>query len=79
MLANTLLFDEEFGGYSPQLEHFLQVVRGEENPSISGLDGYRAIELISATHLAIANSAPIALPLDPARGDHEIATIRARW
>jgi predicted dehydrogenase len=79
VLANTLLFDEEFGGYSPQLEHFLQVVRGEENPSISGLDGYRAIELISATHLAIANSAPIALPLDPERADHEIAAIRARW
>jgi predicted dehydrogenase len=79
VLANTLLFDEEFGGYSPQLEHFLQVVRGEENPSISGLDGYRAVELISATHLAIANSAPVTLPLDPERADHEVATMRARW
>ena len=23
-MANTLLFDEEFGGYLPQLEHFFR-------------------------------------------------------
>ena len=56
VLANTLLFDEEFGGYLPQLEHFLQVVRGEEAASITGQDGYKALELVVATHLAIGRS-----------------------
>ncbi len=77
VLANTLLFDEEFGGYLPQLEHFLQVVRGEEVPLVSGVDGYKAVELIIASHMAIANASAIKLPLDPERADLEFSRARS--
>jgi predicted dehydrogenase len=79
VLANTLLFDEEFGGYLPQLEHFLQVVRGEEEPSVTAMDGYRAVELITATHLAMASGDAVALPLEPIRADAEMALLRSKW
>jgi predicted dehydrogenase len=73
VLTNTLLFDEEFGGYMNQLEHFLQVVRGEETALTDGTDGYRAFELVVATHLAIAGGAPVKLPLDAAAADRQLA------
>jgi predicted dehydrogenase len=79
VLANTLLFDEEFGGYLPQLEHFLQVVRGEEEPSVTPIDGYRAVELITATHLAIASGEAVPLPLDASEADAEAALLRSQW
>ena len=79
VLANTLLFDEEFGGYLPQLEHFLQVVRGEEAASITGEDGYKALELVVATHLAIGRPGVVALPLDPGHAGRELAALRGRW
>lgn len=79
VLANTLLFDEEFGGYLPQLEHFLQAVRCEEEASLGGIDGYRAVELIAATHLAISRGSGVSLPLDPKETAPELAAIRQRW
>lgn len=79
VMANTLVFDEEFGGYLPQLEHFLQAVRGQEQPGVGAMDGYRAVELITATHLAINRGDDISLPLDPAVADHELAAIRELW
>ena len=79
VLANTLLFDEEFGGYLPQLEHFLQVVRGEEQPNVTAMDGYRAVELITATHLAMASGDAVPLPLEPTRADAELAGLRSQW
>ena len=79
VLANTLLFDEEFGGYLPQLEHFLQVVRGEEQPSVTPMDGYRAVELITATHLAMASGKAVPLPLDANEADAELALLRSQW
>jgi len=79
VLANTLLFDEEFGGYLPQLEHFLQVVRGEEEPSVTPMDGYRAVELITATHLAMASGEAVPLPLDANEADAELALLRSQW
>jgi myo-inositol 2-dehydrogenase/D-chiro-inositol 1-dehydrogenase len=79
VLANTLLFDEEFGGYLPQLEHFLQVVRGQEGASVTARDGYRAVELIAATHLAIASGEAVPLPLDANEADAEMALLRSHW
>ena len=78
VLANTLLFDEEFGGYLNQLEHFLQVLRGEETALTDGTDGYRDLELVVATHLAIAGGVPIRLPLDPVMADRELAVALTR-
>jgi predicted dehydrogenase len=79
VLANTLLFDEEFGGYLPQLEHFLQVVRGDEEPTVTPMDGYRAVELITAAHLAMARGNTVPLPLDAASADAELAELRSKW
>lgn len=78
VLANTLLADEEFGGHMPQLEHFLQVVRGEEEALLTAGDGYCAVELVVAVHLAIATGERIRLPLDAAAADAELAAVLGR-
>jgi len=72
-LTNTLLFDEEFGGYMGLVENFLQAVRGDEQPSVSGWDGYRAYELVVACHLAVARKARVSLPLIAKSADEEVA------
>jgi predicted dehydrogenase len=63
VVPNTLLFDEEFGGYMGQIEHFLQVIRGLEKPLVTGWDGYRALELCEAAKAAIASGQGVELPL----------------
>jgi predicted dehydrogenase len=65
VVPNTLLFDEEFGGYMGEIENFLQVIRGEEKPSVTGWDGHRAYELVVATHLSLQTGEMVKLPLDP--------------
>lgn len=72
VVPNTLLFDEEFGGYMGLLENFLQVIRGEEAPAVTGRDGYRAYELDCAAHLSMLRGTPVALPLDPQAADIEL-------
>jgi predicted dehydrogenase len=71
VVPNTLCFDEEFGGYLGQLEHFLQVVRGEEPPLVTGWDGLRAYELVVACHLSMARGGPVSLPLASEDADRE--------
>jgi predicted dehydrogenase len=72
VMPNTLLFDEEFGGYMGIVENFAQAIRGEEAPLVTGWDGYRAFELLSAVHLAVARREWIQLPLDASAADDEI-------
>lgn len=72
VFANTLYFDEEFGGYTGMLESFAQAIRGAERPVCTGLDGLRAYELAVATHLSLARRQPVELPLDPAHADGEL-------
>lgn len=74
VIPNTLIFDEEFGGFMGLVENFLQVVRGEEQPVVTGWDGYRAYELDVAALLSLHRGEPVELPLDPAAGDQERAT-----
>jgi len=73
VMANTLLFDEEFGGYTGMLENFLQGVRGLAAPLATGWDGYHAYELSVATHLSILRRQPMDLPLAAAEADAELA------
>ncbi len=68
-IPNTLLFDEEFGGYQGLVQNFIQAIRGIERPLCTGWDGYRALELVIAVHLAIARHATLSLPLDVAEAD----------
>ena len=70
---NTLLFDEEFGGFTGMHANFLQAVRGLAAPLATGWDGYHAYELSVATHLSILRGRPVSLPLDAAAADAELA------
>lgn len=73
VMPNTLLLDEEFGGYMGHVENFLQAVRGNEPPRVVGWDGYRALELAWATHLSLARGERVTLPLDPASADADVS------
>ncbi len=72
IIPNTLIFDEEFGGFMGLIENFLQVVRGEEAPVVTGWDGYRAYELNVASHISMSRGEPVALPLEPKAADEEM-------
>ena len=63
VMPNTLLFDEEFGGYMSLVDNFCQAIRGAETPIVTGWDGYRAYELLTAIHLSLASRTSIPLPL----------------
>lgn len=63
---NTLLSGEEWGGYVGMLEDFLVAVRGGVPTATSLRDGYRALELVVATRLALERSTPVELPCDVA-------------
>ncbi len=73
VVTNTLLFDEEFGGFMGMVENFLQVIRGKEKPVVTGWDGYHAYELKAATQLAIARKETVSLPLEPEAADGEVS------
>src|SRR5262249_51926509 len=70
-VPNTLLFDEEFGGYMGLVENFAQAIRGSERPVVTGRDGYKALELLKGMQLAIKHKAGIELPLDAELADRE--------
>ena len=72
VITNTLLFDEEFGGFMGIIENFLQVIRGVDRPLVSGWDGYHAYELLVAGQISIAQGDRIALPLDPRLADRRV-------
>jgi len=71
VMPNTLLFDEEFGGFMGLIENFCQVVRGAEQPLVTGWDGYRAYELDVASHLSLRRKAVVELPLTADDADAE--------
>ncbi len=68
---NTLLFDEEFGGFMGLIENFCGAIRGVEAPVATGWDGYRAYELRTATVLSLARGDSVSLPLDGEPADAE--------
>ena len=71
VIPNTLMFDEEFAGFMGLIENFLQVIRRQESPLVTGWDGYRAYELNVATLLSLHRQEPVSLPLDAAQADAE--------
>jgi predicted dehydrogenase len=72
IIPNTLIFDEEFGGFMGLIENFLQAVRGAEPPLVTGWDGLRAYELLVAGELSLARDGEtICLPLEPSAADRE--------
>jgi predicted dehydrogenase len=75
VVPNTLVFDEEIGGFMGLIENFLQVIRGKEKPVVTGWDGYYSYELNVAAHLSIAHREKVVLPLDPVAADAEVKQI----
>lgn len=72
VVPNTLMFDEEFGGFMGMIENFLQCIRGAEGPLATGWDGHRAYEVLVASELSLARGGEVVqLPLDPAMADRE--------
>lgn len=73
VIPNTLLFDEEFGGYTGILENFAQAIRGQDAPLVTGWDGFRAFELLTAVQLSLLNHSRVTLPLtDLGAADHAV-------
>jgi predicted dehydrogenase len=71
VIPNTLIFDEEFGGFMGMIDNFLQAIRGVEKPMVTGWDGHRAYEINVASHLSMHRQAVVPLPLDPGQADAE--------
>src|SRR5207248_1481033 len=63
VVPNTLLSAEEWGGYVGMLETFLAAVRGGKT-GFAPIDGYRALELVTATRLSLTRRAPVDVPFD---------------
>lgn len=63
VFPNTLIFDEEFGGFMGLIENFVQCIRGVEKPLVTGWDGLKAYELVVATHRSIREQKRIELSL----------------
>lgn len=63
VFPNTLIFDEEFGGYMGMIDNFLCSIRGTEKPLATGYDGLKALELILAVHQSIREQKRVELPL----------------
>lgn len=72
VIPNTLIFDEEFGGFMGLIENFAQSIRGLEKPVVTGWDGYKACELAVAAHLSLKLNETVRLPVDPNIVDNEI-------
>jgi len=72
VIPNTLIFDEEFGGFMGLIENFAQAIRGNEKPLATGWDGFKAYELSVASHLSLKRGKVIRLPLDVGEADGEM-------
>lgn len=82
IIPNTLIFDEEFGGFMGLIENFLQAIRGVEKPLVTGWDGYCAYEILVASEMSLARGGEIiSLPLEPHAADEEAHAwlARAGW
>ena len=53
-------------GFANQMREFLDAVRDDREPSVSGSDARAAIEMVQAAELSAANGSAIELPLSPA-------------
>jgi predicted dehydrogenase len=63
VFPNTLIFDEEFGGFMGLIENFAECIRGNDKPLVTGWDGLRAYELAEAVLRSIKEKRRIEMPL----------------
>lgn len=64
VFPNTLIFDEEFGGFMGMIENFCECIRGAAEPLVTGWDGLKAYELVEATHKSLRERVRVELPLE---------------
>ncbi|MHB8279491.1 MAG: Gfo/Idh/MocA family protein [Candidatus Humimicrobiaceae bacterium] len=72
IIASTMVFDEEVGGYMGLIDNFVEVIRGNEKPLVTGWDGFKACEVVAASHLSIIENTAIKIPLDVKSADSEL-------
>lgn len=53
VFPNTLIFDEEFGGFMGLIENFCECIRENAVPLVTGWDGMKAYALVEATHRSL--------------------------
>jgi len=62
VFPNTLIFDEEFGGFMGLIENFAECIRKEAPPLVTGWDGLKAYQLVEAAHRSFRERGPVAIP-----------------
>lgn len=60
-MGNSLVFDEEYLGYTGQLGNFVHSILGQAHPLCTGWDGHKALELALAVRQAAETGREIAL------------------
>ncbi len=75
VFPNTLLFDEEFGGFAPMIKDFADCLRDGSIPMVTGVDGLKAYELVAAFHISVMTGEKVKLPLDNDYADSLISKI----
>jgi myo-inositol 2-dehydrogenase / D-chiro-inositol 1-dehydrogenase len=60
------IFEEVFNqGYPHELQHFIECVRGNKTPLVTGEDGRAVLEMIYAAYASARSGAKVALPFAP--------------
>ncbi len=62
VFPNTLIFDEEFGGFMGLIENFAECIRKMGKPLVTGWDGLEAYQLVEATHRSIREGVRVLIP-----------------
>lgn len=50
-------------GYVNEIEHFADCILNEKQPSVTGIDGRKALEAVLAAHLSVETGKPVSIPL----------------
>ena len=75
VFPNTLVFDEEFAGFMPMIQDFINCLRDGGTPLVTGWDGYKAYELVVAFHISAHTHQNLLLPLQAEEADMEVLKI----
>jgi len=59
----NLYSPERMASYHPQVQDFIDAIREDRAPSVTGVDGRAAVELVEATQLSSAAGSLVRLPL----------------
>ncbi|KAJ5880951.1 uncharacterized protein N7473_012004 [Penicillium subrubescens] len=65
LVAEKIALPDEEAPFDLQLAHFVDVIRGEVEPSCSGDEGLRALIVCKAVQTAMQTGLPVDIPVDP--------------